>query len=1308
VTQADVDDLVARLDTVEQDGELDFNEFCAAFQDMQAHEINEHSVRQALVQQMDVERRVAAEPLQTQPQYQPFEQAGQPFQAPAVGPAAALDPPQVAPPRPAPMPMPTPTMQQRQKLLVLHGPKGQRSEVKSTTEPSFLGRGMLGLDKDGRISRKHLQFSAADGEWMVSLKSANPAWLRSAGEAFESELTKGDAPHRLQDGDTLYLVACDDDHAVRVELREPAAAGAPPQDGLVATPQQHADALVPMSAGQTVVRQVNPLAGGGSVLNRPPVTPVRPQTYGHLEEPLSAVKGSADLIDDMMVMKSLVPVQEASIRFGEVFFEETRRVTPYLYVPKGVPIDDVLPAMIRCFQLQPPPSILDVLPHRAGHDHYLNWTLDVMNDPSARSTWRWRDEDDPQAGLEESHRQQCMRQFGDQVVEAAMEVVNAVGAAGGWFCTRAGRDASQQLLGHAIDEAHAGIQSTGSGDYVWLGLGCASRLCWSRQLRQCSRALDKREKGTAAPAVKRRFRYPKLDDTFLDHAARWDRDLERRLDEHPSNAATREQLQWSVIDPHTSHLVVFEDTAVEDQLRSWAQASGIQVDETSPSQSEHSQMNESTPASPRVPDKMAGLSTFSLTPDSFLPPQQMGSGQAIRLDYWSCAQPIEERMWNQFRDTFRKLGVRAGCLVTHCAGGHDRAIALAEEGMPVISLEDIGNARLQTGIEGDAAKQLVAAPRETFSVDVEEPDIWVPKKGLAVKAANLRVSLHEAATEKTERSGKSSPQRNSLSYKEMAFGVRSTDGPQPEPEPEPEPYGTSAPMAGLADMGLTGTRKGSLPDDGPVDDPNMKNITIIKGSYPGFGFAVDDACIVSQTEGAAKDAGVSVGSRVARVEGNSVQTKQDIIRRLQQLGQSVQTLSITFQLPPFDRDLQQASQGLLATPQPVRPSNRSARAPADGPQVMLRLVRVKVSEKVFYTSELTHTQLKEALEYDDAASTELEKQERNWDKQVVGKAWDAYATLRFNAEKARIRNQLLQNVSTFMHVFVALMACLTITQEVHLEDGVQATYDAQGDPYNGATLLDNWSVKNSLFGNMHDSIWAWFSHGLNFVGPCVLIAVMGLQADWSDDVRWGGHLLRAERLRAAIYGYRGQVGDWKLEAAPTGGWWHEQLAGYGSSAIRDLGGVARANRNENRERLNTLYQDTLTAAMTRSSNTAADATIPAVMVTGVVLCIFGLGISVGGIAVELQYDDRPLAILLLLCGITAIVIGVTIVKPLANQASTGKSRDIKPLREHTPEFALTCAPPFKVTVHDRIEYDDGYESPLAPLPVRVLLATQRC
>ena len=106
--------------------------------------------------------------------------------------------------------------------------------------------------------------------------------------------------------------------------------------------------------------------------------------------------------------------------------------------------------------------------------------------------------------------------------------------------------------------------------------------------------------------------------------------------------------------------------------------------------------------------------------------------------------------------------------------------------------------------------------------------------------------------------------------------------------------------------------------------------------------------------------------------------------------------------------------------------------------------------------------------------TELEKQERNWDKQVVGKAWDAYATLRFNAEKARIRNQLLQNVSTFMHVFVALMACLTITQEVHLEDGVQATYDAQGDPYNGATLLDNWSVKNSLLGNMHDSIWAWF------------------------------------------------------------------------------------------------------------------------------------------------------------------------------------------------------------------------------------------
>ena len=214
----------------------------------------------------------------------------------------------------------------------------------------------------------------------------------------------------------------------------------PPPTPAAESPAQPMEETMRLEA--SVHQTANPLARANSHSRTPyssALKPPRQPTFDHLVGPGGSprAKGGDELIDDM-VMKEVVPIKTGEIRFGEIFFEETRRVTPYLYVPKGVPLEKVLPAMIRCFQLKPPSSVLDVLPHRSagGHDHYMQWSLDVLKNETARQTWRWQDEEAAgEVDGEETHRQQCMRQFGNQLVEAAAEVVKAVDDSGGWFCS---------------------------------------------------------------------------------------------------------------------------------------------------------------------------------------------------------------------------------------------------------------------------------------------------------------------------------------------------------------------------------------------------------------------------------------------------------------------------------------------------------------------------------------------------------------------------------------------------------------------------------------------------------------------------------------------------------------------------------------------------------------------------------------------------------------------------------------------------------------------------------------------------------
>lgn len=127
----------------------------------------------------------------------------------------------------------------------------------------------------------------------------------------------------------------------------------------------------------------------------------------------------------------------------------------------------------------------------------------------------------------------------------------------------------------------------------------------------------------------------------------------------------------------------------------------------------------------------------------------------------------------------------------------------------------------------------------------------------------------------------------------------------------------------------------------------------------------------------------------------------------------------------------------------------------------------------------------------------------------------------------------------------------------------------------------------------------------------------------------------------------------------------------------DLRSTGVRTREQNRAKLNQLQQDTLAASMTRASNTATRATVPTVFQCGVVLGFFGTALLIAGLYVEFQYDDRPLALLLSICGLAAMSTSVVLVQPLANQSHEGTSLDITPLKEPTHAFVQTCSPPFE-------------------------------
>jgi len=109
----------------------------------------------------------------------------------------------------------------------------------------------------------------------------------------------------------------------------------------------------------------------------------------------------------------------------------------------------------------------------------------------------------------------------------------------------------------------------------------------------------------------------------------------------------------------------------------------------------------------------------------------------------------------------------------------------------------------------------------------------------------------------------------------------------------------------------------------------LKTITISKG-YRGFGFGVDDACVIKESKGAAKEAGVPPGGRVVRVEGTAVETKPDLIRRLRELGPNVQTLRLDV-VPPRSghepRPAHARAQTLPVQPSGVVSTGRKKRKP---------------------------------------------------------------------------------------------------------------------------------------------------------------------------------------------------------------------------------------------------------------------------------------------------------------------------------------------------------------------------------------------
>lgn len=1178
------------------------------------------------------------------------------------------------------------------QALVLRGPSGS----KQLTSSWQVGRAALGLANDQRISRKHLGFyvDRSSSGWAVEQLSANASWVRHDGDDFAAELERG-ATHRLKHGDTLWLVVQEDEmYTLHVALLDRALIDQP------AAPATPATGLSAQAMDSTMVGLVqNPLAQGATVAMEPTSAARSPRQSSiglALEASSSRIRGD-ELIDDM-VIKEVAHINDGDIRFGEIFFEETRQVRPYLYVPKDVALEEVLPAVIACFQLKQPSSVLDVLPHRGAHDHYLRWSLDVLKDERARNTWRWRDESDTQVdqGNEESHQQQCMRQFGTQLVEAAAEVVKAVDESGGWFCSKAGRDASQQLLGHAIEEAN-------SRDYVWLGVACTSRLCWSRQLRKCSRALNKRDGLGIKPEVKRRMRYPAMRTVFRDNAAKFDRDLELSLEQQDPSVPTRAQLQWSLIDPHISHLVVFEDPRVEDALRNWVTSEGINVDE-----GWQSIPSVDTPGlgSPRGADDTYVDRVLSLNPHSFL--QSSTGASAVFLDYWRHVSPSERHFWRHLRESLQKLDVQVGCLLTNTGNDEvDWATQCAEAGLPVVVLEATGAVSIAKGIEGaEAAASTQADTQQDLDPEDDTVDVWKPtkKRGLSQRAAQLRVSLHATATgtagsqHAAVDADLSSPRSPELAYRHLAFGIaksvdiRNVKDPGPEHKHEHQVAGTARPFPLRALRTMPPPLRFSLPDDA-VDDPrhaqpSTQKITIRKGPT-GFGFAVSDSCVVTQVAGAAMEARVPLNSRIVGVAGHNVTSKAEIIGQLRLLGPDVSAIEFTFQMPGGDA---QASAYRSLPPERPLVTAGNRRRTTMGPHVMARLVRVAVSDSIIYSSLVQRKQLREALQVSERADRNAEKKERSYDKQVVMATWNAYTTLRYNALTSKTRDDLLQTALQVMHVLVALTVCITVSLEVGLE-GLQPVPVADIE----AGTLSAWEPKNSMSGNM-DDYWApWVTHTLNFVGPCVLILILGLQAVWGDDGHWPGYLLRAERLRSAIYSYRGRVGEWSLPVVPRGGWWYEQLARTrpqsDSAAITEsLSSIGASTRERNRERLHELQEDTLFAAMTRASNTAVQATVT--VMCGAVLSAFGLVLLITGLYVELQYDDRPLALLLALCGVAAMATGFVVIRPLANQARKGRPMDMTPLKEPTAAFMQACAPPFEFD----LPWNKGIRMGALPVP----------
>ena len=226
-------------------------------------------------------------------------------------------------------------------------------------------------------------------------------------------------------------------------------------------------------------------------------------------------------------------------------------------------------------------------------------------------------------------------------------------------------------------------------------------------------------------------------------------------------------------------------------------------------------------------------------------------------------------------------------------------------------------ARLTPALTGVVLRREMNPLGRVVTALIERPDLLrePPPAPHKKTAAALRASAREGGTSRTVKTKPPPPPRGpsplmhsrARSPSPRRSGAKLTDPWALRQAAGTEPAVPGSLQRGLSRTGPTATgrlqslgpalaRKGSLPDDGHPDDPNLKTITISKG-YRGFGFSVDDACVIKESKGAAKEAGVPPGGRVVRVEGTAVETKPDLIRRLRELGPDVQTLRLDV-VPP--------------------------------------------------------------------------------------------------------------------------------------------------------------------------------------------------------------------------------------------------------------------------------------------------------------------------------------------------------------------------------------------------------------------------